>query len=80
MYIIANVSLAMLQTFGTQKLVNVNGVHKLSYTKNRAVDVYAHQILHFYFKIIAYPVIRQNIGTTRQKDVNIVQILLFITA
>lgn len=80
MYTTVNALRVIRQIFGIQKLGNANGVLRHLFTKRRAADAYAHQILLSYFKIIAYPVMRPNIGTTRLKNANIVQTLLNITA
>lgn len=75
----ANVLHATLLIFGIQNLVNVNGVLKLLSIKNKVVDAYAHQIHLTYFKVIAFHVIRPNIGTIKQKDASTAQIVLYIT-
>lgn len=75
MYTIANVLHAILQTFGIQKLVNVNGVLRLLFIKNKAADVFAHQILLSYFRTTAYHAMRLNIGTTKLKNANTARIL-----
>jgi hypothetical protein len=78
-YTTTNVLYAILLIFGIQKLVNVNGVLKPLSIKNKVVDAFVHQIHLSYIKVIAFHVIRQNIGTTKLKDASIAQIVLYIT-
>lgn len=79
MYITANVLLVIILIFGIPKLDNANGVLKHLFTKNKAVDAYAHHKLHTYLKIIAYHATRRNIGIIKLNHVSIVQRHLFIT-
>lgn len=55
------------QTFGIQKLNNVNGVHKVLYIKRLVEDVFAQQATLIYQMVHALNASHRNIGTINKK-------------